>query len=277
MYRIDTSTPFQVTADGSTVPGGCRGRHARDWAGRAGTGGAVRAPWATAGRIVPGRRRSAAGRPVRRTRGRVGTTGRKHRNSRVVQVRADGTLVTMSFGPSALRGFPVTGTGGRVEYRLARNAVVSEFHKGRLSRLDVCDAHPELLRAARNVGAALAEDCPICEETAGRPRDLRLRRRGSRRTGAARPPPPSSPACAGAPTRSSCYVVEVCPKCSWNHLARMYPAGGRHRAAGGACPAGQRLSSTRQRRPVRPARPLPARRSAPLTGPPGKRQGDPDT
>ena len=27
------------------------------------------------------------------------------------------------------------------------------------------------------------------------------------------------------------YVVEVCPKCSWNHLARMYPAGGRHRAA----------------------------------------------
>ena len=74
-----------------------------------------------------------------------------------------GTLVTMSFGHSALRGFPVTGTGGRVEYRLARNAVVSEFHKGRLSKLDVCDAHPELMRAARNVGVALPEECPICE------------------------------------------------------------------------------------------------------------------
>ena len=69
----------------------------------------------------------------------------------------------MSFGHSALRGFPVTGTGGRVEYRLARNAVVSEFHKGRLSKLDVCDAHPELMRAARNVGVPLPEECPICE------------------------------------------------------------------------------------------------------------------
>src|SRR5580704_19059503 len=75
-----------------------------------------------------------------------------------------GTLVTMSFGHSALRGFPVTGSGGRVEYRLARNAVVSEFRKGRLSRLDVCDAHPELLRAARNVGKPSGEGCPICEE-----------------------------------------------------------------------------------------------------------------
>jgi hypothetical protein len=72
----------------------------------------------------------------------------------------------MSFGPSALQGLSVSGAGGRVEYRLARNAVVSEFKKGRLSRLDVCDAHPELLRAARNVGAVLTEDCPICEETA---------------------------------------------------------------------------------------------------------------
>ena len=36
--------------------------------------------------------------------------------------------------------------------------------KGRLSRLDVCDAHPELLRAARNVGRPTGETCPICEE-----------------------------------------------------------------------------------------------------------------
>ena len=42
--------------------------------------------------------------------------------------------------------------------------MVSEFHKGRLSRLDVCDAHPELLRAATNVGEETREDCPICEE-----------------------------------------------------------------------------------------------------------------
>ncbi len=64
----------------------------------------------------------------------------------------------MSFGPTALRGFTAAGPGGRVEYKLARNAVVKDFHKGRLSRLDVCDAHPELIRAARNVGVQAGRD-----------------------------------------------------------------------------------------------------------------------
>jgi hypothetical protein len=137
----------------------------------------------------------------------------------------------MSFGPSALRGFPVTGTGGRVEYRLARNAVVSEFRKGRLSRLDVCDAHPELLRAARNVGVELPdEDCPICETSTV-----------VHVTYVFGPRLPPNGTCPATPAELArlcrranevvCYVVEVCPECSWNHLARMYPAGGRHRAA----------------------------------------------
>ncbi len=136
----------------------------------------------------------------------------------------------MSFGPSALRGFPVTGSGGRVEYRLARNAVVREFQKGRLSRLDVCDAHPELLRAARNIGTELPEDCPICEEA----RVVHV----TYVFGARLPPNgtcPTTPAALARLCRRAdevaCYVVEVCPACAWNHLARMYPAGGRHRAA----------------------------------------------
>src|SRR5688500_16470461 len=58
---------------------------------------------------------------------------------------------------------PTGGLVGEVDYRLARNMVVSEFKKGRLSRLDVCDAHPELLRAARNVGEPATQDCPICD------------------------------------------------------------------------------------------------------------------
>jgi Family of unknown function (DUF5318) len=134
----------------------------------------------------------------------------------------------MGFGPSALRGFPVSGTGGQVEYRLARNAVVREFRKGRLSRLDVCDAHPELLRAARNVGVPLSEECPICEESSlvhvtyvfG----ARLPAHGSC--------PGTEAELAKLCKRAdevACYVVEVCPTCAWNHLARMYPAGGRHR------------------------------------------------
>jgi hypothetical protein len=51
-----------------------------------------------------------------------------------------------------------------VEYKLARNAVIREFRKGRLSRLDVCDAHPELIRAAVHLGAPVGDQCPICEE-----------------------------------------------------------------------------------------------------------------
>src|ERR1700758_5491167 len=70
----------------------------------------------------------------------------------------------MSFRPEALRGAGAgTDLASDVDYRLARNLVVREFHKGRLSRLDVCDAHPELLRAAANVGEETREDCPICD------------------------------------------------------------------------------------------------------------------
>jgi len=123
----------------------------------------------------------------------------------------------------------VTGNGGRVEYRLARNAVVKEFKRGRLSRLDVCDAHPELIRAALNVGTPLEEDCPICAEV----RVVHV----TYVFGSRLPPHGRCPATAAELARLcrradevACYVVEVCPECRWNHLARMYPAGGRHRA-----------------------------------------------
>ena len=115
-------------------------------------------------------------------------------------------------------------SGGRVEYLLARNAVIREYRRGRLSRLDVCDAHPELLRAAGNLGRPTGDQCPICEEA-----DLvdvtfvfgaRL---------------PAGGRCVATQAELDryrrrkdpvvCYVIEVCTGCSWNHLARMYPAG----------------------------------------------------
>ena len=84
-------------------------------------------------------------------------------------------LVCVSFRPGALEGVQTSPTGGRVEYLLARNAVVREYRKGRLSRLDVCDAHPELLRVARNLGRPSGEQCPICEESRPGRGDLRVR------------------------------------------------------------------------------------------------------
>ena len=138
----------------------------------------------------------------------------------------------MTFRPDSVPGAPPAGAAlGQVDYRLARNAVVSEFQKGRLSRTDVCDAHPELLRAARNCGApARDEACPICE---GEHLSLvsyvfggRLPAHGRCLTSGA-----ELIALARRPTPLTCYVVEVCPDCSWNHLARAFPIGGRAHAS----------------------------------------------
>ena len=128
----------------------------------------------------------------------------------------------MSFRPETMRGAPsVPQVAGQVDYRLARNAVVSEFHKGRLSKLDVCDAQPELLRAATNVGQPSHEDCPIC----GDAKVVLV----SYVFGSRLPPSGRVVATKSELTKLSragrelaCYVVEVCPACAWNHLARTF-------------------------------------------------------
>jgi hypothetical protein len=139
----------------------------------------------------------------------------------------------VSFGPQSLRGTPAAGAlPGVVDYRLVRNAVVSEFRKGRLSRSDVCDAHPELLRAARHAAMSDAEECPICElDTMVHVSYVfgsRLPAHGRCVTSQA-----ELAKLHRRPTVLACYVVEVCPECSWNHLARSFPVGGRGRTAKG--------------------------------------------
>lgn len=114
-----------------------------------------------------------------------------------------------------------------VEYRLARNAVIADYRAKRVTREDVCDAHPELLRAAK-AGHVTNEECPICEvdelvhvtyafgprlPARGRCVDTAAEMRRLDQSG----------------DELSCYVVEVCPTCSWNHLVRRVPLGGRRR------------------------------------------------
>lgn len=128
----------------------------------------------------------------------------------------------MSLRPEALRGVGSgTEVAGQVDYRLARGVIVSEYRKGRFSRVDICDAHPDLLRAAVNVGDESSEDCPICEEEKLRLVSYAF---GSR----------LSPSGVCVTSRReltkltktakdvTCYVVEVCPCCSWNHLRRSF-------------------------------------------------------
>src|SRR5260370_26119586 len=51
---------------------------------------------------------------------------------------------------------------GITDYTLAKRAVIAEFRRGGLTRLDICDAHPELLRAARNIRRPLPPPPPVC-------------------------------------------------------------------------------------------------------------------
>jgi hypothetical protein len=126
----------------------------------------------------------------------------------------------MAFRLSSIRGAHAEG-GGEIDYRLRRQTIVTEFRKGRLARHEVCDAHPELMRAARNIGEASPQECPICEDANvvfvsyafGR----RLPAQGRCITS-----PAELAELAQRPGGLSCYVVEVCPECSWNHLARSF-------------------------------------------------------
>jgi hypothetical protein len=131
----------------------------------------------------------------------------------------------MTFGAASLRG--ATGLRGAViDHRFARRALINEYRRGRLRRDQVCDAHPELIRAATNFGTPTSVRCPICDQrevclvtyvfgprlpsfgrvVTTRAEMVRLHRRSDELTA---------------------YVVEACIDCRWHHLLRVVPIGGR--------------------------------------------------
>ena len=127
------------------------------------------------------------------------------------------------------------------DYALARRAVLRDLQRGAVTRLDVCDAHPELLRAGRNIGEVAPYRCPVCGEDNVRyvsyvygdklgPANGRvisyegeLEKLGTMHDEFAR------------------YVVEVCLDCGWNHLSRRELHGRRH-DSGAATPAARRAA-----------------------------------
>jgi hypothetical protein len=113
----------------------------------------------------------------------------------------------------------------QVEYRIVRNGLVKDVEQGRVQRVDVCDAHPELLRAARNVGKPTKDDCPICKEQRLVTVTFVF---GAKLPAGGRCPGTAAElkALCRRPEPVLCYEVEVCPSCAWHHLMRKYPAGG---------------------------------------------------
>ena len=130
----------------------------------------------------------------------------------------------MGLTVGALRG---SGDGrAQVDHRLARQHLINEYRRGRLSQEQVCDAHPELIRAAANVGTEVAAVCPIC---AGHQLRLVTYVFGARL--------PAHGRCVSTAKEMAqlhrrreeltAYVVEACVGCRWHHLRTVLPVGGR--------------------------------------------------
>jgi hypothetical protein len=116
-----------------------------------------------------------------------------------------------------------------IDYTLAKRAILRDAQVGLQSYNDLCDAHPELIRAAKHVGEPTRTDCPVCKKVklvllayvyGEGLRDLNGRV-WSIDTGLRM---------AAATPDARCYIVEVCTECQWNHLRESLSA--RRRAVG---------------------------------------------
>ncbi len=134
------------------------------------------------------------------------------------------TLAPMTFSVGALSR--ASSSRGIIDHRLERRALINEYRRGRLRQDQVCDAHPELIRAARNVGTVASNPCPVCEGA-----ELRL---VTYVFGARLPPHGRCVSTAKEMAtlnrrrdELSAYIVEACVNCHWHHLLRVLPVGGR--------------------------------------------------
>ena len=117
--------------------------------------------------------------------------------------------------------------GRDVDYSLARRNVVRDVQRGVLTRGDVCDAHPELLRAAANLGRTSTTACPICAAP-----ELRY---VAYAYGDSLKAPGGRVVASAAELRKlgrrhddlQLYDVEVCLECRWNYMVRTFPGGRR--------------------------------------------------
>ena len=106
------------------------------------------------------------------------------------------------------------------DYALARRAVLRDFRSGALTRLDVCDAHPELVRAAQNIGVDLNDQCPVCGESNMRLVKYVYGDKLKQANGRAISNNAELLKLGASCDEFACYDVEVCVDCRWNHLRR---------------------------------------------------------
>lgn len=120
-----------------------------------------------------------------------------------------------------------------VSYKLSRQQTITAYEQGRKFLREVCDAQPELRRVAHHHAQPLKSDCPICSADGlglvtfafgpGLPKAGRCVANEAEMTKLAE---------RGRST--TCYRVEVCRHCWWNHLLESFPLSASDSSSAGA-------------------------------------------
>lgn len=116
---------------------------------------------------------------------------------------------------------------GFVDYTLSKRSLLESFRRGSLDRMDICDAHPELVRVARNIGIDIKRPCPVCKAESLKQVRYVYGSDLKHLSGRAVYPKDWELELNEMFDEFRCYAVEVCVDCSWNHLAACYLMGRR--------------------------------------------------
>ena len=111
-------------------------------------------------------------------------------------------------------------TATSVDYTLRKRSVLQDFRTGRISRWEVCDAHPEISRIARNVGEETRIICPVYRREKLRLLNFVYGKELNYENGRVFPTRTIFNGLRERYPDFTCYVVEVCTNCNWNHLVR---------------------------------------------------------
>lgn len=122
--------------------------------------------------------------------------------------------------PPGVRPRTLRRVGSVTDYALARRAVLQDLRRGALTRLDVCDAHPELVRAAQHLGAPLPSECPVCGAAELREVSYVYGDKLNGANGRCVANPAELERLRARHDEFACYDVEICCECGWNHLRR---------------------------------------------------------
>jgi hypothetical protein len=107
---------------------------------------------------------------------------------------------------------------GRVDYRLQRRVALDNLSVANRALEQQCDAHPELLRAAKHLGDPRGEQCPVCHDVELVNLHYAFLLDGPKSQGGRVVEPSRLARYAERHGDLMVYEVEVCQGCHWNHL-----------------------------------------------------------